>query len=212
MFEKQSPQPNRPVFRPVVCVSLIILASVMLYVGRVDAQQPQSLQAPGRESSALRPCRFSALNQVEPDAGKWKTWVLESPRQIDIGAPPYAPDEVAELRQLELQRTAAVIDQVKYWNSGGPSYRWNEIALAQIAKAAVNNVRASRVMALVNVAMYDAVIAAWDNKYLHKRPRPGECSGALTTVIDTPESPSSSEQLRCRRWCGIVGARVSLSG
>jgi membrane-associated phospholipid phosphatase len=95
---------------------------------------------------------------------------------------------VAELLRLALARDAAIADQVRYWNTGGPSYRWNEIALAE--SASQNNNRIARTMALVNVAIYDAIVAAWDAKYLHRRPRPSECTPSLTTLIPTPQSPS----------------------
>ncbi len=45
-------------------------------------------------------------------------------------------------------------------------------------------------MALLNVAIADATIAAWDSKYAHNRPRPAEVRPALTTVIPTPASPA----------------------
>ena len=143
------------------------------------------------ERVALKPCRFfTSENPVEPKAGTWKTWILESPRQIVVNAPPYAPDEIAELRQLERTRDASVIDEVYYWDAGGPSYRWNQIALDEVTRANLNNNRIGRVMALLNVAIYDAMVAAWEWKYLHQRPRPSDCTPSLTTVIDNPESPS----------------------
>jgi membrane-associated phospholipid phosphatase len=140
--------------------------------------------------NGLNRCRFSSENPVEPKAGTWKTWVLESPRQITINAPPFAPEEIAELRMLELARNAAVIDEISYWDAGGPSYRWNLIALDEVTKAGLNNNRIARTMALLNVAIYDALVAAWEAKYLHQRPRPSDCTPALTTVIVNPESPS----------------------
>ena len=47
-----------------------------------------------------------------------------------------------------------------------------------------------RVLALVNVAIYDATIAAWDAKYFYNRPRPSEADPSMTTVLPNPESPS----------------------
>src|SRR6188768_1256517 len=106
------------------------------------------------ERGGLNRCKFSSEHRVEPKAGTWRTWILESPRQIAINAPPYAPEEIAELRRLELARDAAVIDEVLYWDAGGPSYRWNLIALDEITRANLNNNRIARTMALLNVAIY----------------------------------------------------------
>ena len=105
-------------------------------------------------------------------------------------APPYAPEEIAELIQLQHQVDSAARENVAYWNAGGPSYRWNEILLAQGIRSGTNALRIGRAQALLNVAIYDALVAAWDAKYLHQRPRPSECTPGLTTLIATPQSPS----------------------
>ena len=47
-----------------------------------------------------------------------------------------------------------------------------------------------RAFALLNVALADAQIAAWDSKYAHQRKRPGEVDGSLATAVPTPRSPS----------------------
>ena len=154
-------------------LTALALASLIVFVYSVDDLHAQQTSATDR-TVAFKPCLFSRVAKVEPDAGTWKTWVLQSPDQVRIGAPPYVPDDIAELRRFELARSDSTLDQVLFWDSGGPSYRWNEIALNETVRAGLNNVRYSRVMALVNVALYDAIIAAWESKYLHRRPRPVE--------------------------------------
>jgi membrane-associated phospholipid phosphatase len=42
----------------------------------------------------------------------------------------------------------------------------------------------------MHIAIYDAMIAAWDSKYAYKRPRPSAASPTLTTAIPNPPSPS----------------------
>src|SRR5918912_432979 len=86
-------------------------------------------------------------------------------------------------------RGAAALDQVSYWGSGSPGYRWNEIAIAQGLKDGIA-IAAYRVLALVNVAIYDATVAAWDAKYAYNRPRPSEADPSLTTMLPNPSSPS----------------------
>lgn len=171
-------------------LSTVTLAVFSFLIFGIDNLKAQESAVPAKVSAIPRRCLFSSQTSVEPNAGSWKTWVLESPRQISIDAPPYSPDDVAELRRLELARNDAIRDQALYWNSGGPSYRWNEITLNEITRSGLNNVRYSRVMALVNIALYDSIIAAWDAKYLHKRPRPSECNPAISTIFETPGSPS----------------------
>jgi hypothetical protein len=48
---------------------------------------------------------------------------------------------------------------IRYWDAGAPGYRWNEIAIAHALKEGMA-LRAYRMLALLNVAIYDATIAA----------------------------------------------------
>jgi hypothetical protein len=66
---------------------------------------------------------------------------------------------------------AAALDRIAYWDAGAPGYRWNEIALGHSVAARLS-VPFYRVMALLNVAISDATVAAWDAKYAYNRPRP----------------------------------------
>src|SRR4030095_15720444 len=164
-----------------------IIASLELPVAQAqDPEQALTNAVPRR----LGTCRFSFFNQLEPNGGNWKTWVIANPKDFVPGAPPYAPEEIAELIQLQQNNDAAARANVTYWNAGGPSYRWNEILIAQTIRAGTNPVRTGRAQALLNVAIYDALVAAWYAKYLHERPRPSECTPGLNTLIPTPQSPS----------------------
>lgn len=54
----------------------------------------------------------------------------------------------------------------------------------------MTNPRMMRLLALVNVAVYDALIAAWDAKYAYNRPHPGETDTSFAPVFANPASPS----------------------
>jgi membrane-associated phospholipid phosphatase len=54
--------------------------------------------------------------------------------------------------------------------------------------------RAGRTLALLNVAIYDATVAAWDTKYAYNRRRPAEMDPSLETSIPTPRSPSYPDE------------------
>jgi membrane-associated phospholipid phosphatase len=133
------------------------------------------------------------LEQLEPQAGTWKTWVLASGSQLRLPAPPDRAATAAELKQLKdmaARRDAATLDQIAYCDTGAPSYRWNEIAVNECLQNNLAHNMAARHLALMHVAIYDALIAAWDSKYSHHRPRPSEVDPSLTTVIPHPPSPS----------------------
>jgi membrane-associated phospholipid phosphatase len=140
---------------------------------------------------ALAATPAASTTQLEPEAGTWMTWVLESgselrPAPPDIGA---TQSEIDALQVCAASRDAGALDQVSYWDTGAPGYRWNEIAIAQGLKEGIA-IAEYRVLALVNVAIYDATVAAWDAKYAYNRPRPNDVDPTLTTVIPNPSSPS----------------------
>jgi len=134
-----------------------------------------------------------SANQVEPGAGQWKTWLLTSGSQLRSPAPPDRAATKAELKQLKAlvaQRDSAALDQIAFWDTGAPAYRWNEIAVTELLKNNMNGIIASRALALLNAAIYDATIATWDSKYAYHRPRPSQADPTLTTVLPNPHSPS----------------------
>jgi membrane-associated phospholipid phosphatase len=129
---------------------------------------------------------------VEAAAGAWKTWVITSGTQIQTPAPPgpkTTKEEVLELLSLQAQRSKGAMETIRYWDSGSPSYRWNEIAF-KVATDSSSSVVTERMLALLNVAIYDAMVAAWNSKYKYKRRRPTEVETKLMPAVPVPESPS----------------------
>ena len=134
----------------------------------------------------------SAETMIEPEAGSWKTWILESGDQLRPGGATGRdrdPRRVRQARGMVADRDAVALDRISYWDAGSPGYRWNEIATQQTQRAQMGP-NAYRVLALMNGAIYDATIAAWDAKYTYNRPRPAVTDAELETVIPTPNSPS----------------------
>jgi membrane-associated phospholipid phosphatase len=60
----------------------------------------------------------------------------------------------------------------------------------QLLAQALGGNMAYRDLALLNVAIYDATVAAWDSKYAYNRPRPSEVDPTLETVVPNPSTPS----------------------
>ncbi len=94
------------------------------------------------------------------------------------------------LKDLATKRNAEGRIQIEFWSIGGPLYHWDRIALDESLSHLLNTIRGARALALVNVAMYDAIVAAWDSKYTYNRPRPSVADPSLTTAVPTPRSPS----------------------
>jgi hypothetical protein len=128
---------------------------------------------------------------VEPEAGSWKPWVLTSGDQFRL-PPPDNAETGAELDELEewAAHREADLDRIAYWDTGSPAYRWNNIAVQYLLDNKVVGLRAARSLALLNIAIADATIAAWDSKYAHNRPRPVVVRPTLATAVVTPNSPA----------------------
>ena len=132
---------------------------------------------------------------IEPRAGTWKTWVLKSGSELRLRPPPDAQataSEMQELRALAGRRDAAALERIYYWDFSSPAYRWNEMLTDT---AAPQNFGAGgglgiRAFAMLNVAIHDALIAAWDSKYAHNRRRPGEADRKFASALPPPQSPS----------------------
>jgi hypothetical protein len=134
---------------------------------------------------------------IEPGAGSWKTWILESGDQLRPAAPPDETATQAELTKLQAMvadRDADVLDRISYWDAGSPGYRWNEVAMQQTKAATYGPGDAYRTMTYLNTTVYDATIAAWDAKYGYNRPRPAVAESSLETAIPTPASPSYPDE------------------
>jgi membrane-associated phospholipid phosphatase len=137
--------------------------------------------------------RGGQAGRVEPQAGTWKTWVIASGQQVRVPPPPdraATEKELGELAQIAAARDPATLDQVSYWDTGSPSYRWSEIAVAEHLKDGSNWLIVVRDLSLMHIAIYDAMVAAWDSKYAYDRPRPSALNSGLTTVVPNPPSPS----------------------
>ncbi len=131
-----------------------------------------------------------AGEQIEPNAGSWQTWAISSGREFRLPPPPGDAAEIGELKAMANKRDAAAREVIAYWNVGPPSYRWQEIALAEALRNNLPWNYAIRDFALVHAAIYDAMVAAWDSKYAYNRPRPNKADASLTTELPDPPSPS----------------------
>ena len=141
---------------------------------------------------------------VSPRAGSWETWVLESGEQFRPPPPP-APDsqefydEMLEVYEVSQNLTEEQKRIAKFWEGGQgtslPPGIWNEVVLAFLADQRLSLPRSARAVALLNVAMDDAGVAAWDSKYAYWGARPENAIRDLgidpdwEPYVDTPIFP-----------------------
>jgi membrane-associated phospholipid phosphatase len=135
----------------------------------------------------------TASAQVEPNAGQWKTWVLSSGSQMRLPAPPDSTGAPADLQVVRAAVAAADADartKVAYWDAGSPAYQWITAASNQLLTRNIGGPASTRALALVSVAIYDSMVAAWDSKYAYNRPRPNAADPTLQPIVSTLNSPS----------------------
>lgn len=126
--------------------------------------------------------------QTEPAAGNWKTWFISSGQAHRLAPPPPDKKEIEAVIAQQEALDSAGRQQIKYWNAGAPSYRWqNLMSKLWMTDTAYNGILSNM---LLSVATYDATIAAWDTKYAYKRPRPFDADGRIRLYAPNPESPS----------------------
>src|SRR6266481_8818204 len=133
------------------------------------------------------------MAQVEPGAGKWKTWVIPSGTTFRLPSPPDGEITAAELRWVKecvSQRDQATLAAIHFWDAGSPAYRWMQLAQQQVVSAGLPAPLQTRALALVAAAISDATVAAWDSKYAYNRLHPSQLDPTIAPVVAVPQSPS----------------------
>jgi membrane-associated phospholipid phosphatase len=138
----------------------------------------------------------------EAAAGSWKTWVLANGADLRPPTPPglaslEARQELEQIVQIQSARTPATDEMIRRW-SGVPTAPWHALALDRLGVYWVllpdvrvaTPARSARAMALVNVAMYDALVATWSAKYAFNRPAPFKEDGRIRALVQTSAVPS----------------------
>ena len=139
------------------------------------------------------PLMAETNSQIEPNAGKWQTWVISSGKDYRVPPPPRTDGDKCELRSLHdliSRNDAQTMQQIAFWDAGAPAYRWIDLISARVLAGTPTTPYPHRVYTYVALAMYDATIATWESKYFYNRPRPSELDSTLSTALPVPNSPS----------------------
>lgn len=144
----------------------------------------------------------------EAGGGNWKP-VLSETAVLIAPAPPEPGSgemqrQIDTVLALQKARTPEAESLAAYW-AAGASRRWNEIALALVAKHRTDPARASRVYALLAVVQYDASLAARRNKDLYHCPAPG-----LITTLIHPQMPVSENPCYPCEHSAIAAASAAM--
>jgi membrane-associated phospholipid phosphatase len=139
---------------------------------------------------------------TQPEGGRWgevKPWLMKSAAEFRAPPPPSFDSAefraaLAEVKRLSDTRTREQDRTAALWADGVGSYtppgRWNKIASDLILKHRLNELRASRVLALLNTAVMDAGVTCWETKYHYLVIRPSQADPSITTPVGLPNFPA----------------------
>jgi hypothetical protein len=145
-----------------------------------------------------RPPQLPLLGQMRPffmTSGD----EFRPPPPPDVDSPEFL-DALAEVRRLSDTRTPDQLQIALKWamTTGSlVSGFWNEQATNRITRYALNERRASRVLALMHMAAMDATIACYDAKYSYWLIRPYKADPAITVPVAKPNHPSYPSSHAC---------------
>lgn len=124
-------------------------------------------------------------------------WILDSASQFRPAPPPVydAPEFRAaldEVRRVARERTPEQAKVAQRWAVADPWAVWNEVASNALRRHRVPDADAARVLAVLNVAASDAVIACFEAKYYYWtiRPSQADTTFALADSVGLPNFPS----------------------
>jgi hypothetical protein len=150
-----------------------------------------------------RPTPPGFLPGAGPQFAYMTPWALNSPSQFRPSGPPALMSDqyTADFNEVKiigdktsLTRSAEQTEIAVFWNGNTPSY-WNRVATLVAAERHTTLSENARLLAVLNVAMADAVISCWEAKYTYVFWRPitairlASTDGNPATVEDPAWTP-----------------------
>jgi membrane-associated phospholipid phosphatase len=146
-------------------------------------------------TGAVAAPRLGARQDFSSDPTSWHTWILSSPDELRPAAPSDpTPAEIAEVLDLQAALTDAEIAAVRQWSSRPAVLPWTELGTAALDEF-LSPTRQYRANGLLQAAMYDAVVAAYDAQDAYHRPVPPAVDERIVALdgvaADRPSFPSA---------------------
>jgi len=142
---------------------------------------------------------------VLPGLGQVRPFFLGSGSQVRPGVPPEFGSPafqaaVAEVRRISDTRTARQDSIAKFWAMGTGTLIagfWNSKAAELIERKRLGEREAAHVLALMNTAAMDGLIACADAKFTYWLLRPSQADPAIVPSIGLPNFPSYPSNHAC---------------
>ena len=136
------------------------------------------------------PKYWSGAGPLYPEMGKWKTWVLTSGSQFRADSLPDGYEKIEMEKLKNLQHTYELDRTAYYWSN--PLFK----ILFDITSRKIwenhydlDPRMAALVYSMETVALYDALVAAWDTKFTYWYTRPSKYDPSWKSAIPTPNFP-----------------------
>jgi hypothetical protein len=158
----------------------------------------------GTQPGQWRPTPPAMAPGLVPQLAQSTPWVLRSPSQYrTTGAAVMTSDQyTADYNETKSMggstnsgRTADQTLYATFWQAGNPPDYWDPVAISLATRRHMSMVQTARLLALVNLAIADAIIGCWDAKYTYSSWRPvtaiqlGDTDGNDATVPDPTWTP-----------------------
>ena len=146
---------------------------------------------------------------MPPQDANWggvRPWTLRSADQFRPVPPPVfgSADYLAglsEVRYYSDTRTPEQLAIARYWatgyGAGGPAGFFGSVGAAFAAREHLNESQASRMFAVLHMAIMDASIGCFEAKYVYWSIRPYQADPAITVPVTRPNFPSYPSAHSC---------------
>lgn len=122
---------------------------------------------------------------------QWFTFFVRDIKGLNVAEPPgqeQTQKELTDLRQ-KTPPTGKALQLIQYWDAGSPAYRWNQLGYSLLSLQDFPTFSRTPT-AWMNIAINDAMAAAWNIKYKYMRKRPSQQDPSVKSFVDPPLSPS----------------------
>jgi membrane-associated phospholipid phosphatase len=160
----------------------------------------------GLETGRWRPTPPAFAPGRVPQFATMTPWGIRSPDQFRPGGPPArsSPQYLLDFNETKLMgsatsplRTADQTDACRFWESTGPTIFWDRAALRLGADRGLELSDNARLLATLNLAIADAVIACWDAKYHYEFWRP-------VTAIRLADTDGNGDTISDPGWTPLL--------
>ena len=123
--------------------------------------------------------------------GTWKPWLLSASDALRPAQPgSVSAADLSEVVASQRQATAAALATIERWDDPTVILPWTNLALDLIKVHHPNPVRAGRALALLQVALFDTLVATEDARSVDTQPGPAT-DKAVTLLGRTPADPNT---------------------